>query len=44
MEIFIEWNESVQAQNPEELHDLLWCVRKILHLQEQTGIYQLKPT
>ena len=44
MEACKKWKESVQAQNPEELHDSLRCVRKILHLQEQTGIYQINMT
>ena len=38
------WKESIQAQNLVELHDLLLCARKIIRLQEQTGIYQINMT
>ena len=44
MEAYKEWKESVQAQNPVELHGLLMFVRKILSLQEQTGVYQINMT
>ena len=41
MEACIKWEDLVQVQNPVERHNLLWCMSKILRLQEQTEIYQM---